>query len=333
MNNKLALYWNSSFLEGEQYGRIRGMNLDFLYDVIPGLENDIEDAVEYEDEGFYYDAIDKWYLILEKYKLATEITQQIYFKTAYLYHLIYEEDVESDEKDNILRNLIALYDIILFFNPRDLEARFLRGSCYAETGDQDKAIKDLDAYIAVDKNYFAPFLERGISKSNIGDLKGALEDLNMAVKLKPDSSEARINRGGRLVDTGKYEEAIVDFEKAIELDNEDAEPYLNKLELLIITEKWEELPNMLVYCREVTEAYGGGIFTFLEAVAEMVLKKIRKPDAEEIYNRIKGDVEEPFDWNFEPIKEWMSTTDSITASLRKILIKLTSMVEEAQENS
>ncbi len=307
------------------------MNLDFLYDVIPGLENDIEDAMEYEDEGYYYDAIDKWHLILEKYKLATEITLQIYFKTAYLYHLIYEEDVESEDKEEIIRNLISIYEMILFFNPRDLEARFLRGSCYAETGDNVKAIRDLDAYISVDKSYFAPYLERGICKTNTGDIEEALKDLDMAVKLKPDSTEARINRGGRLVDVGRYEEAVRDFEKAIELDSKDAEPYLNKLELLIIIERWDELPELVEQCRVVTEEYGGGIFSFLEVVSDLVCKKRQGCSVDDLYDYIRDDVEEAFDWNFDPIKNWIRSTKSIGNTLRDIIWELTCKVEINQD--
>lgn len=154
------------------------------------------------------------------------------------------------------------YGQMLLAGINDAGIYLKRAECYRKTGEQDKAIKDLDKYLSFYPDNKEALSLTGRIEAESGDNLKALEyfsknlklhpsdpecyidransyflsrswdyaisDYSMALDIKPDNSEVWLNKGISLLGAGKTEDACHDFRKALSLGNKKAASYISK---------------------------------------------------------------------------------------------------------
>jgi tetratricopeptide (TPR) repeat protein len=100
-----------------------------------------------------------------------------------------------------------------------------RGLAYANLGQNDKAIADLDQAIDFDPQMATAYLNRGAAYESKGEHERGIADYSRAISLDPQLKVAYFNRGAIYESQGEHDRAIADFDKAIRLDPNDADTY------------------------------------------------------------------------------------------------------------
>jgi tetratricopeptide (TPR) repeat protein len=137
----------------------------------------------------------------------------------------------------------------------------LRAECYRKTGENDKALKDLEKYLSLyPENKTALSLAGKVEAVSGDNLKAldyfsrnlklhpndadcyvdransyfvskswdwAIKDYSMSLDLSPSNSDAWLNKGVALLNTNKVEDACHDFRKALSLGNKRASEYIS----------------------------------------------------------------------------------------------------------
>lgn len=104
----------------------------------------------------------------------------------------------------------------------------LRGVAYHQLGQDDKALADYNAGLALnpDPEIRAELLiNRGLSRHSLGDADGALKDYDTAIEINPSEPSAYYNRGLVYGAKNNFAKAIEDFTKAIDRNPEEPRSY------------------------------------------------------------------------------------------------------------
>ncbi len=75
-----------------------------------------------------------------------------------------------------------------------------------------------DHAIALDRNHYLAYNNRGNDREIKGDIQGALNDYNKAIEVKPDYASSYNNRGKLFMEAGRLDLALFDFNRALELN-------------------------------------------------------------------------------------------------------------------
>jgi tetratricopeptide (TPR) repeat protein len=139
--------------------------------------------------------------------------------------------VASSKSFGFLKWLLVIIGIILSFlllrncSSRDAKYYHNRGVDRAESGKYDKAEKDFENAIDIDKSYIDPYISRGEMYLQNGDYQSAKYDLDEAILIDPKNWYAYYLRGvaNMKLATSKYsrmnEYAINDFSSSIALES------------------------------------------------------------------------------------------------------------------
>jgi tetratricopeptide (TPR) repeat protein len=104
-----------------------------------------------------------------------------------------------------------------------------RGRTYSDKRDYDRAIRDYDEAIRLDRNNVAAYLNRGSAYNSKRDHDGAIRDYAEAIRLQPGNVTALNGRGFAYKQKGDLDRAIHDLDEAIRLNpNFAARPYSNR---------------------------------------------------------------------------------------------------------
>lgn len=108
------------------------------------------------------------------------------------------------------------YSAAIAINSRHSYAMFQRGRVKAAIGDFDGAIADFSAHMEFSENGpLSGLLNRGRARHRKGDLAGAIDDLTAAIAWEDGPVYAPLFRGRVYLDMRSYEQAIADFSMAI----------------------------------------------------------------------------------------------------------------------
>ena len=107
-------------------------------------------------------------------------------------------------------------------------ALFYRANSYYGMGAPEHAIEDYSQAIALDPEYAAAYISRGLVYDEQGQRQRAIEDYSQALVLNPEDVEAYFYRGNVHYEKRDYRRAIADYNQAIDLDPEHAYAYLNR---------------------------------------------------------------------------------------------------------
>jgi tetratricopeptide (TPR) repeat protein len=124
----------------------------------------------------------------------------------------------------------AIQDIEKFleYYPEDTEALSLAGKTQAVSGDNLKALEYFSKNLQLHPNDPELYLERGNSYLNARSWEWAIKDYSMSLDLKPGNSDVWFNRGMALLNSGKTQDACHDFRKALSMGNKKASEYINR---------------------------------------------------------------------------------------------------------
>jgi tetratricopeptide (TPR) repeat protein len=97
--------------------------------------------------------------------------------------------------------------------------------------DPDRALKDCDEAIRIDRSYAAAYVNRGNVYLNKDDLERAFADFNEAVRLDPKNAWAYSARANLYRNKGDFDRALADINESIRLDPTYALAYFFRSEL------------------------------------------------------------------------------------------------------
>jgi tetratricopeptide (TPR) repeat protein len=93
--------------------------------------------------------------------------------------------------------------------------RSYRGSCRANLGQFQAAIRDLDVYVEARPDDAQGWYNRGLCHRYLRDNQQALADYTRAIEQKPDFTWALINRGNVQIDLKQFDLALADYNAAL----------------------------------------------------------------------------------------------------------------------
>ncbi len=123
---------------------------------------------------------------------------------------------------------MADLDKYLGLYPNDMNALRLAGKTEAVSGDNLKALQLFSKNLELHPNEADLYVDRGNSYLAARSWEWAIKDYSMSLDLQPSNSDAWLNKGIALLNTGKKEEACHDFRKALSLGNKRASEMVNR---------------------------------------------------------------------------------------------------------
>jgi tetratricopeptide (TPR) repeat protein len=123
---------------------------------------------------------------------------------------------------------IAACSDVINASPKAVWAYTNRGLAYSSSGDQDRAIDDLDMAIGLDRGYARAYAIRATAFNGKGNWDRAIVDLTKAIELNPGDAQSYSNRAAAYMVKGKTDLAIADTTRAIALNPRLAPAYDNR---------------------------------------------------------------------------------------------------------
>ena len=103
-----------------------------------------------------------------------------------------------------------------------------RSQGYANQGEYDRALADLDIAIQKNSKSAMAYSDRGNARNGLGQYDLAIQDAEKAIQLDPTFTLAYATRGYSFMQKGDYDKAIADLDKAIRLNPKLQAPYTNR---------------------------------------------------------------------------------------------------------
>jgi tetratricopeptide (TPR) repeat protein len=127
-------------------------------------------------------------------------------------------------------NAKALADVekFLTYYPDDTRAISLAGKTQAVGGDNLRALELFSRNIELNPNDASLYLDRGNAYLVSRSWDWAIKDYSMSLDLSPGNSDAWLNKGIALLNSGKKTDACHDFKRALSLGNKRAAEYINR---------------------------------------------------------------------------------------------------------
>lgn len=101
--------------------------------------------------------------------------------------------------------------------PKNLENRVALGYTYYLKGENEKAVKELNQVLEIDKNYYNAHYNLGLVYLDEGKLDDALDEFQKCVEISPRDHKGYLNKGITYRKMGMYKEALESLEKANKL--------------------------------------------------------------------------------------------------------------------
>ncbi len=96
-----------------------------------------------------------------------------------------------------------------------------QGEKEVANGDEKAALKEFEAAVALDSNFWRALHNRGVSRAGAGNAKDALADFEAVIKLNPNYANAWFNRGELKYAKNDFAGALDDYNQAIQLQPND----------------------------------------------------------------------------------------------------------------
>lgn len=110
----------------------------------------------------------------------------------------------------------------------DADLFLLRAECYRKTGENEKAVTDIDKYLGLYPDNKAAIRQAGKVFVSSGDNLKALEYFSRNVKLHPDDPECYIDRANSYFVSRSWNWAIKDYSMSLDLKPGNSDTWLNK---------------------------------------------------------------------------------------------------------
>lgn len=145
---------------------------------------------------------------------------------------IFDEILEFEPKhlDALFKKGIALnrlykyddallcYNKIIEINPNHVDALFYKGLALSVLGRHDESISFYDEVLAIKPNHQNAWINKGISLSILGRGTESIPCFEKVLESEPNNFEALYHKGETLEKLSKYDEALSCFEKVLEFE-------------------------------------------------------------------------------------------------------------------
>jgi tetratricopeptide (TPR) repeat protein len=131
---------------------------------------------------------------------------------------------ETGEYDKALKDLSGYLDLY----PDNKDALSLTGKIESESGDNLKALDYFSKNLKLHPNDADCYVDRANSYFISSTWNYAISDYSMALDIQPANPDVWLNKGIALLNTGKKDDACHDFRKALSLGNKKATSYISK---------------------------------------------------------------------------------------------------------
>lgn len=132
------------------------------------------------------------------------------------------------------------YTQLLSSGVTDAELLILRADCYRKTGENDKALNDIEKYLELYPENKAAISLAGKEETIAGDNLKALEYFSKNLKLHPNDPECYIDRANSYFVSKSWDWAIKDYSMSLDLKPENSDIWLNKGIALLSSGKVED---------------------------------------------------------------------------------------------
>jgi len=122
----------------------------------------------------------------------------------------------------------STYSQLLSSGVADAGLLMLRAECYRKTGENDKALADVDKYLEIYPENRAALSLAGKVEAISGDNLKALEYFSKNLKLHPDDPECYIDRANSYFASKTWDLAIKDYSMSLDLKPGNSDTWLNK---------------------------------------------------------------------------------------------------------
>ncbi len=117
-----------------------------------------------------------------------------------------------------IRQVIRSLDQKIRHQPDRARWYALRGKAYAQLGQWDRALEDLNRAVALDPQLVEAYGNRGLVLRQQGRLREALRDFNTVVRLAPQEAKGYLDRGWVYYLLGKWRKALANAAQALRRD-------------------------------------------------------------------------------------------------------------------
>lgn len=149
----------------------------------------------------------------------------------------------------------------------------VRGRANIMLKNDEKAIKDYDKSISLDKEIPSSYNNRGIALQNLKQFEKALKDFNKAIELKPSYANYYNSRGNLKIEMGDFVGAINDLKQAIELDSQYYRAYLNLGEVYFRKEKFSIALTQYEKAKEIVPEFAKFINDRIKLINEKISER------------------------------------------------------------
>ncbi len=132
------------------------------------------------------------------------------------------------------------YSKLLSSGVADAELLVLRAECYRKTGENDKAMKDLEKYLDLYPENKNALSLAGKTEAVAGDNLKALDYFTRNLKLHPDDAECYVDRANSYFVSRSWEWAIKDYSMSLDLSPSNSDAWLNKGIALLNTRRVDD---------------------------------------------------------------------------------------------
>ena len=150
------------------------------------------------------------------------------FQNRALIYDSYGERWLSKNRDtaNFYFNLaLSDYDRALETNPNLWDIYINRGACYGKSGRLERALEELQTYIAHDTTNASAYSNRGLAYSGLHYYQEALADFDKALAIDPKMEGAYFNKAITFRQLGQLQDAMDCLSKLLEINPENGQAY------------------------------------------------------------------------------------------------------------
>ena len=120
------------------------------------------------------------------------------------------------------------YSKLLSASVADAGLLLLRAECYRKTGENDKAIADIQKYLRLYPENKTAISLAGRTEASSGDNLKALEYFSTNLKLHPNDPECYVDRANSYFISKSWDWAIKDYSMSLDLNPDNSEAWLSK---------------------------------------------------------------------------------------------------------
>jgi tetratricopeptide (TPR) repeat protein len=132
------------------------------------------------------------------------------------------------------------YTQLFYSGVADAELLILRAECYRKTGENDKALRDIEKYLELYPENKIAISLAGKVEAISGDNLKALEYFSKNLKLHPNDPECYTDRANSYFVSKSWDWAIKDYCMSLDLSPEDSDVWLNKGIALLNSDKVDD---------------------------------------------------------------------------------------------